>query len=73
MAFVAITSFFQLTQLFTSKRFLTGMEHKLLNRSPCPGGKCRSARSGVRFSTGSYQNLKNWCCSLLARRTLCGI
>jgi len=40
-----------------------------------PGGKwaCFAAdRSGVRFSGGSYQDLANWNCSPLTRRTLWG-
>ena len=47
----------------------------LTRTSPWPIGKCvrfGAGRSRVRLSAGSYQDLVNWCCSLLTRRTVCG-
>jgi len=38
-------------------------------------GKCvpfDAGRSRVRLSAGSYQDLVNWYCSFLTRRTVCG-
>ena len=38
-------------------------------------GKCvrfGAGRSRVRLSAGAYQDLVNWYCSLLTRRTMCG-
>ena len=43
--------------------------------SPWSSGKCGrfgAGRSGVRLSAGSYQDLVNWYCSLLIRRTVWG-
>ena len=43
--------------------------------SPWSRGTCArfgAGRSGVRLSAGSYQDLVNWYCSLLIRRTVCG-
>jgi len=43
--------------------------------SPWCGGKCvrcDAGRSKVRLSAGSYQDLANWYCSPLARRTVYG-
>jgi len=46
-----------------------------IRTSPWSSGKCArfgAGRSGVRLSAGSYQDLVNWYCSLLTRRTVCG-
>ena len=43
--------------------------------SPWSSGKCvrfGAGRSRVRLFAGCYQDLVNWCCSLLTRRTVCG-
>ena len=44
-------------------------------QSACPGVKCVHFRVGMSWAelwAGSLQDLINWYCSLLARRTVCG-
>ena len=50
-------------------------ENQLLLTSPWPRGKCvrfGAGRSRVRLLSRSYQDLVNWYCGLLTRRTVCG-
>ena len=47
----------------------------LLRTSSWSSGKCvrfGAGRSKVRLLAGSYQDLVNWYCSLITRRTVCG-